>query len=1046
MRTSLPFVSCIIAKLSPYRDTVIDVVKIPEGAYKDPLHYICSTRSLRELKIKNTATGAKQVRSRGSTPSHDWTAPSTLLNNQQVQWHLRSRKSSENSSQPISAPTEISAQQAENFQRFYRAVVSPTHVRVTAGGRIVPNTRAMEQPKFISAAENANFGPQKQPYITGVDATNAGHFPQNQAFSTSFDQLPAGNIQQKNHIIPAGFQFPLPRFSLPNQDQVHGVRSSKDLTDGIGSMLQPEIDPQHIQLSHPSQFDHTKPFVYNGQLIWPTPPGFQPPPNAQAIPITMLGNPNPIPISPVSTPFLPSVQSPVLTFPNEFPGIQSSLDHQIAAETSPIVGNSLSISTQSPRFLASDITQHQIAAIRRHLSYIDNQLKNNRHQISEMDMLSDRQSTLAHLEQIEAMLHVQLAQEKGIAIPMDQFKNRELPKEGKGPTHILEENLSMKYARESIGSTQTRRHIDEDGKLQGSTADKFKVGLSTNSRLTMAAAKAPPFQPRGFVETSSLDAINKDRSTDKPPALLPSAEAAEINERLLSASSGQWNANSRTQPAKVDWARVHRDKIEFDKARATGKPISRPHMSKSVAPSHISNRNHERSGASKSFTEGVTNLSPARPYLVGLPPPGKLVSQVQSSDFVYSRPLTAEEVRARHLYWGNAPRAVQAGLPKFDGKDFYPASPAKGVYSKVQSPSSSPLENSPPQSLFLKISPPSDVPDFGDLFSETSPIPESVYKALSDTTDSYSQEFIKNYSKHLTESNLPDQHKIRRGNKAGKESHLGSTLALPSHDQPSLPIRPAYKALLTRSEAVSTHGIASSNMNRSFPRQTNLQSNAAPGQSSVLNSPTDDTPSTYTRQSISHETPQKLGQAHSTRITSSMNTPSGFSVVDVERSPKLIQHDRNSSPICNAGASFARRVATSESTEKQNLFLQTMLRHTAGIQMSAPAVSGAVSPTTAQGFLPLYCDSATASCSPAMTDVPTTTNDSLQETFRHEGFTPAYKALENMSLKYSTSARATRPSVDNVAAEPLLRYLVQKAEEDQKTIGRMWNGSVQGAY
>lgn len=60
---------------------------------------------------------------------------------QQHQWHFRRRDSSDRH-QPHSAPTGFAAQQAENFQRFYRAVVSPTHVRVTAGGRIVPNTRA----------------------------------------------------------------------------------------------------------------------------------------------------------------------------------------------------------------------------------------------------------------------------------------------------------------------------------------------------------------------------------------------------------------------------------------------------------------------------------------------------------------------------------------------------------------------------------------------------------------------------------------------------------------------------------------------------------------------------------------------------------------------------------------------------------------------------------------------------------------------------------------------------------------------------------------
>jgi hypothetical protein len=47
-------------------------------------------------------------------------------------------------------------------------------------------------------------------------------------------------------------------------------------------------------------------------------------------------------------------------------------------------------------------------------------------------------------------------------------------------------------------------------------------------------------------------------------------------------------------------------------------------------------------------------------------------------DYVYNRELTEDELRARHMYWGMAPAHLQKGLPKFDGKDFYPPSPVKG--------------------------------------------------------------------------------------------------------------------------------------------------------------------------------------------------------------------------------------------------------------------------------------------------------------------------------------------------------------------------------
>ena len=76
----------------------------------------------------------------------------------QIQWQLRRREVSSDYQQPRSAPSGIAAQQVENFQRFYRAVVSPTHVRVTAGGRIVSNTRAIAPPQPIFEPElNLDF-------------------------------------------------------------------------------------------------------------------------------------------------------------------------------------------------------------------------------------------------------------------------------------------------------------------------------------------------------------------------------------------------------------------------------------------------------------------------------------------------------------------------------------------------------------------------------------------------------------------------------------------------------------------------------------------------------------------------------------------------------------------------------------------------------------------------------------------------------------------------------------------------------------------------
>lgn len=79
----------------------------------------------------------------------------------------------------------------------------------------------------------------------------------------------------------------------------------------------------------------------------------------------------------------------------------------------------------------------------------------------------------------------------------------------------------------------------------------------------------------------------------------------------------------------------------------------------------------------------------AVPYLLGFSPRGPGYERSGPSEIIYPRALTEDEIRARHLYWGKAPAEVKKGLPKFDGKDFYPASPEKPVGISV-APASDP--------------------------------------------------------------------------------------------------------------------------------------------------------------------------------------------------------------------------------------------------------------------------------------------------------------------------------------------------------------------
>ena len=111
------------------------IASIPPQVFNDPSFTTTTSNLARPLRRKVNKS------SEGTEDSMLATGAIKRRPMQQHQWHYRRRDSSDRH-QPHSAPTGFAAQQAENFQRFYRAVVSPTHVRVTAGGRIVPNTRA----------------------------------------------------------------------------------------------------------------------------------------------------------------------------------------------------------------------------------------------------------------------------------------------------------------------------------------------------------------------------------------------------------------------------------------------------------------------------------------------------------------------------------------------------------------------------------------------------------------------------------------------------------------------------------------------------------------------------------------------------------------------------------------------------------------------------------------------------------------------------------------------------------------------------------------
>jgi hypothetical protein len=141
-----------------------------------------------------------------------------------------------------------------------------------------------------------------------------------------------------------------------------------------------------------------------------------------------------------------------------------------------------------------------------------------------------------------------------------------------------------------------------------------------------------------------------------------------------------------------------------------------------------------------------------------------------------------------------------------------------------------------------------------------------------------------------------------------------------------------------------------------------------------------------------------------------------------------------------------------------------MLRNAAATAtMAAPALSGAVSSATAQGYLPQYRGSAAASLAPAMLNMSTserkdetagmkvdepkmvTTENGFKVSM--EGVVPLIAANflpENRPINRDRPRRPILASVETMGAEGYMRYLAQKADNDKKILEQGWNPNTTG--
>ncbi|KAL7810968.1 hypothetical protein V8C44DRAFT_365222 [Trichoderma aethiopicum] len=582
------------------------------------------------------------------------------LDGTEAEWRYRGRNDPEPiGAQPMSAPTGLAAQKDEGFQRFYRAVVSPTHVRVTAGGRIVPNTRGSpspttrwpkDKPVGEAAENNANRPPNREVLQQGQFALPQpiGFFPHH-AMIPGFapGMIPAMHGMPGMHAmppmpamagVPAGagpypFMWPMGFNMGAPMGIAHGPPMMGHVP-GLVAMQPPNQTPTTndkqseaaasenatpARASPAESGDAARPVIHNGQWMVPhgplphfamgPHPGFLGPPMMSPMAAGHRLVPNhvmaPLAQSNGQTPQMPQHQAMAMPPPMAFPMVPG---------LAPVPGQHHS------SIRASQITKKQLSVLRASLRWAEDQLQYNKHQIDERTMELHAQSLRNSIEHFEKVEAEQVANEQ-----------RSLPKD---------------HAKE--GTSESMSADEERSKSPPPSSAKPENSVESASSLPEEPFNARAEKQKSIPQHSTLTASHENKAVQL---------TSTIQTLSISDTTGATKRSS-TLPVTAALAPPFQP-------RAVGGHAARDGLAFSVASLH------EQNASSK-------------PYLVGHLPAGLSVEKARSIDYSYPRELTEEERRARHLYWGNTPHDLLKGLPKFDGKDFYPPSRATSPKNESQ--------------------------------------------------------------------------------------------------------------------------------------------------------------------------------------------------------------------------------------------------------------------------------------------------------------------------------------------------------------------------
>ena len=594
-------------------------------------------------------------------------------------WVYRGRSDSDTGSvEPISAPGSKVTQANEGFKRFYKAVVSPSHVRVTAGGRIVPNTRGPPSPTAKRSKESGLNENQGLSDKTVQPKTSMGQMPFTQPFPViapyfpgcppGFQAVPAGMpfMPMPYGQLPPGFQF-MPHQAFNSAGMAHMSQNNMG-NNKEANGTQPAIPgdkTDKVKITPPEFFDPSKPFMFNGQYFMPTPPGNSA--NQMAVP-SMVGVPS-------------GVTGMTGHLMQQFPGRPGgamgafSMSNQGVQGSTGVPGmnnQGFSVANYKPppippvisSIKPSDITKKQIAGFKQSLKYHEDQLQYNRHQIDEKEMEQAIQNYRGLIQRFEVKLKTELEYEQSMLGQSDLKDNgttgSQTPKASKVDSKPAPaENNNFSQPMSSLTDSQLNSKFNNPAPSESSDDDDARSDRTYSKQLEVIRKKFED-QSMTFEEYQKLTA-----------GLPPAAAAAPdfYPHRIRSMSD------------------LERARMESDR-RLCGIPVEDPIPPPPIdyvegSQSHflgIPGRENVSRSANKSSTAGSNY---GVPYLLGALPKHIDPRSATSEDYVYSRPLTQDEMRARWLYQTDAPKDISKGLPRYDGKHFYPAAASSVAESTV---------------------------------------------------------------------------------------------------------------------------------------------------------------------------------------------------------------------------------------------------------------------------------------------------------------------------------------------------------------------------